>query len=74
MDWTANGNVTMSGGIVIVNGPTQGGNGALDYNGTFEITGGTLVAAGTTDMAMNVVAEHNDQWRLLSINLRRQTR
>lgn len=50
----SNGNVTMSGGIVIVNGPTQGGNGALDYNGTFEITGGTLVAAGTTDMAMNV--------------------
>lgn len=31
----SNGNVTMSGGIVIVNGPTQGGNGALDYNGTF---------------------------------------
>ena len=50
----SNGNVTMSGGIVIVNGPTRGGNGALDYNGTFEITGGTLVAAGTTDMAMNV--------------------
>ena len=50
----SNGNVTMSGGIVIVNGPTQGGNGALDYNGTFEVTGGTLVAAGTTDMAMNV--------------------
>lgn len=50
----SNGNVTMSGGIVIVNGSTQGGNGALDYNGTFEVTGGTLVAAGTTDMAMNV--------------------
>ena len=65
----SNGNVTMSGGIVIVNGPTQGGNGALDYNGTFEITGGTLVAAGTTDMAMNVVAEHNvsgDYFRSIS--------
>ncbi len=50
----SNGNVTMSDGVVIVNGPTTGGNGALDYNGTFEITGGVLLAAGTTDMAMNV--------------------
>ncbi|MFW8575691.1 carbohydrate-binding domain-containing protein [Enterococcus entomosocium] len=50
----SNGNVTMSDGVVIVNGPTTGGNGALDYNGTFELTGGVLLAAGTTDMAMNV--------------------
>ncbi|WP_430610221.1 carbohydrate-binding domain-containing protein [Enterococcus sp. DIV0876] len=50
----SNGNVTMSGGTAIVNGPTSGGNGALDYNGTFEITGGVLLAAGTADMAMNV--------------------
>ena len=51
----SNGNVTMSDGVVIVNGPTTGGNGALDYNGTFEITGGVLLAAGTTDMAMGEV-------------------
>lgn len=50
----SNGNVTMSGGTAIVNGPTSGGNGALDYNGTFEITAGVLLAAGTADMAMNV--------------------
>lgn len=50
----SNGNIEMSDGVVVVNGPTRGGNGALDYNGTFTLTGGTLAAAGTTDMAQNV--------------------
>lgn len=47
----ANGSVTMTGGTVIVNGPTNGGNGALDYDGTFDISGGTLVAVGSAQMA-----------------------
>ena len=32
-------------------GPTNNGNGALDYNGVFEVTGGTLFAAGSSGMA-----------------------
>ena len=47
----SNGSVTMTGGTVIVNGPTNGGNGALDYDGTFDISGGTLVAVGSAQMA-----------------------
>ncbi|WP_145027667.1 carbohydrate-binding domain-containing protein [Paenibacillus sp. Y412MC10] len=47
----ANGSIAMSGGTAIVNGPTSGGNGALDYDGTFEQTGGLLVAAGSAGMA-----------------------
>ena len=47
----SNGAVTMTGGTVIVNGPTNGGNGALDYDGTFDISGGTLVAVGSAQMA-----------------------
>ncbi|QJD86630.1 carbohydrate-binding domain-containing protein [Cohnella herbarum] len=47
----ANGSIAMSGGTVIVNGPTNNGNGALDYDGTFEMTGGFLVAAGSSGMA-----------------------
>ena len=50
----SNGNVIMTGGEVYVAGPTSSGNGALDYNGSFSITGGTLLAVGSNGMAMNV--------------------
>jgi len=50
----SNGNIDMTGGVVLVSGPTNGGNGALDYDQTFCITGGILVAAGSNGMAMNV--------------------
>ncbi|MCH5324675.1 MAG: carbohydrate-binding domain-containing protein [Eubacterium sp.] len=47
----SNGSVTMSGGTVIVYGPTNGGNGALDYDRSFDLTGGTLIALGAVGMA-----------------------
>lgn len=50
----SNGNITMSGGTVTVDGPTNGGNGSLDYGGEFNLTGGTLIAAGSTGMAQSV--------------------
>jgi len=46
-----NGSIYMNGGTVVINGPTSNGNGALDYDGVFEITGGLLVAAGSAGMA-----------------------
>ncbi len=46
-----NGSIVMTGGDVIVNGPTNNGNGAMDYDGSFKITGGLLVAAGSSGMA-----------------------
>jgi hypothetical protein len=46
-----NGSINMTAGDVIVNGPTSNNNGPLDYLGTFEITGGFLVAAGSAGMA-----------------------
>ena len=36
----------------MVNGPTNDGNGALDVNGDFQVTGGTLAAAGSWGMAV----------------------
>ncbi len=48
----ANGAIEMNGGVVIVNGPTQQGNGALDYDAGFKITGGVLATAGSAGMAM----------------------
>lgn len=46
----ANGSITMTNGVVFVNGPTNSGNGALDYDSTFDISGGTLIAAGSLGM------------------------
>lgn len=45
-----NGNLYLEGGTVLVNGPTSGGDSALDYDGTCEITGGVLAAAGSPAM------------------------
>ncbi|WP_337100629.1 carbohydrate-binding domain-containing protein [Paenibacillus sp. YIM B09110] len=46
----SNGSVQMSGGTVIVNGPTNNGNGSLDYDGSFVMTGGYLISAGSSGM------------------------
>ncbi len=50
----SNGSVTMTGGRMIVYGPTNSGNGALDYGGSFNISGGTLLAVGSAGMAQSV--------------------
>lgn len=47
----SNGSIMMSGGTVLVSGPTDNGNGALDYDGSFSLTGGVLMAAGSAGMA-----------------------
>jgi hypothetical protein len=47
-----NGYMDMSNGVVIINGPTDPINGAIDYGfGTFKLTGGTIVAVGSSGMA-----------------------
>ena len=46
-----NGYITMTGGTVLVHGPTGNMNGAIDYDRTFNISGGFLVAAGSAGMA-----------------------
>ena len=47
----ANGDLTVNGGAIVISGPTNGGNGALDYNGAAAINGGTLIAASASGMA-----------------------
>lgn len=49
----SNGDIRMTAGTVVVNGPTDDGNGALDYDGTFTMDGGTFVASGSSGMAMS---------------------
>lgn len=47
----SNGSIAVNGGTVVVNGPADGGNGALDYENSCSINGGVLVAAGMSAMA-----------------------
>lgn len=47
-----NGYIEMSGGILIINGPTNNANGAIDYDSSFKVTGGTIIAVGSSGMAM----------------------
>ena len=49
----ANGSIYMNGGKLIINGPTDNGNAALDYDKEIKITGGILVASGFSGMALN---------------------
>lgn len=49
----ANGPIYITGGEVFVNGPENDGNGALDYNNTFEISDGILVCVGSSGMAQS---------------------
>nr|MCR4689353.1 carbohydrate-binding domain-containing protein [Saccharofermentans sp.] len=49
----SNGSITMTGGYITISGPGNSGNGTLDYLGTASITGGTIVAASVSGMAMN---------------------
>lgn len=48
----SNGNLTINGGEVYIDGPSDGGNSAIDYgdNAAAYINGGTVVAVGSSDM------------------------
>ena len=53
----SNGNLRVEGGDITINGPSNGGNGALDIGtengGVGFISGGTLIALGTSSMTEN---------------------
>jgi hypothetical protein len=46
-----NGDIYMTGGKLIIYGPTDNANASLDYDKTFVINGGILMALGSTGMA-----------------------
>lgn len=47
----SNGSVIMSGGVLLVSGPTDSGNGAFDYDSSAVITGGTAILCGSSGMS-----------------------
>lgn len=52
----SNGDLIVTDGVTVINGPTSNGNGALDANGTMTVDGGTLVASGSSGMAESPAA------------------
>ncbi len=55
----SNGSLDVSGGYTIVAGPTNGGNGPLDYAGSGSISGGTFIATGSVQMAQTITSTAN---------------
>ena len=49
----SNGTLTVTGGEIIVSGPVGNGDSALDYDMSGQITGGKVIALGSSGMAMN---------------------
>ena len=47
----SNGTIALSGGYVVVYGPTDSSNGAIDYEKSFAVSGGELIALGSSGMA-----------------------
>lgn len=47
----SNGNIDISGGVILVSGPTSDGDSALDCDGTATVTGGTAIFCGSAGMA-----------------------
>lgn len=49
----SNGTLTVSGGTLVIYGPTNNGNGAIDYETSGTVTGGRILALGASGMAEN---------------------
>jgi hypothetical protein len=62
----ANGTVEMSGGDIIINGPTRSDNGALDFL-KFKMTGGFLIGTGTTGEEQKPIGRSSTQCSLMVI-------
>lgn len=64
----SNGALDVTGGETYVWGPTNSGNGALDYAEKATITGGIFVATGMPGMAMNFSSAENQGAMLVNIS------
>ncbi len=64
----SNGSLEVSGGKVVLSGPDNGGNGALDYNSEAVITGGVFVATGASQMAQNFSSSSTQGTMMVTVN------
>lgn len=63
----SNGEIIVSGGETYVSGPTNSGNGAMDFGVSAKITGGIFVAAGASGMAENFSSAENQGAMLVTM-------
>ena len=56
-----NGNITMSGGLVIANGPSSNMEEAVDFNGTFTMNGGIFIGAGAKNNMNKAMSSSSKQ-------------
>lgn len=63
----SNGSLLVSGGETYLSGPTDSGNGALDYGSAGTISGGVFIGAGAAGMAMNFDSSSTQGTMLVSI-------
>ncbi len=61
----SNGDIEMTGGTVIINGPTSQSNSPIDYDGTFGLDGGFLVASGYGSNMDEAGSSSSDQYSVL---------
>lgn len=66
----SNGDLTINGGEVYVDGPSDNGNSAIDYGekSSFYINGGTVVAVGSSGMAEDVSSDSKQQVAFVKID------
>ncbi len=55
----SNGTINVSGGTVLVSGPTNNGNGSIDCESEATVSGGVVVALGSSGMAGNFTNSEN---------------
>lgn len=63
----SNGDIQINAGNIIVYGPTNSGNGALDYNGVCEINGGVFFLTGSVGMEQSV--SDTSAQKMIAVNL-----
>lgn len=66
----SNGEIDMTGGTLIVSGPSGGGNGIIDYDRTFNITGGVFLATGNMEMLQK--PDSGSTQNIININIKSQ--
>lgn len=57
----SNGNITVSGGTIIANGPSSGAEEAVDFNGTFNMNGGVFIGAGSNSNMTKAMSSSSTQ-------------
>lgn len=63
----SNGSIHISGGVIYITGPENNGNSCVDSDGDSVITGGTLVACGSSSMFNGFSTASTQGWALFNL-------